>query len=332
MTKMVNGLVVAGSVFGAVACANNDFVERHNFGALYEPEGTVLHGGGQDPAGFLEYVEVLGDERYPVQWMTYVSLSLSAEDILEWGRGVKRDMDATGRSGLMPQVGLNMTGGLDDGTGLDVAIARGDYDDQINAFCDALELIDRPGFIRIGYEFEGSWNNYSEEGFIGSWIRITKAVRSRELPVATVWCSGGGSAGPRPIDDVFAFYPGDEWVDWWGVDVFSPNEIAMDWITEFCELAGSHNRPVMLGEVTPRFVGVLDGQKDWDEWFGPFFERIRQQPEIKSFCYINWEWKYWSDELGFSWHDWGDCRIQKNETVSENYRKEMDSPLYKHLD
>ncbi|MBK1875578.1 hypothetical protein [Pelagicoccus mobilis] len=320
-----------GAFLAACSIAQDDFAPRKNFGALYEPVDTVLHGGGQDPAGFLEYAEALGENRYPVAWMTYISLSHSPERILEWGRGVKRDLDATGKDGLMPQVGLNMTGGLDDGTGLDVAIARGDYDAQIKAFCDALELIGRPSFVRIGYEFEGGWNNYSEKGFIGSWIRITKTMRERELPVATVWCSAGGSAGPRPIEEVFAFYPGDEWVDWWGVDVFSANEIPMPWIADFCDLAGEHEMPVMLGEVTPRYVGVLDGQEDWDEWFGPFFEMIRDNPEIKSFCYINWEWAYWSEKLGFQWYDWGDCRIQKNETVLENYRREMDRPLYQHL-
>ncbi|MDQ8199765.1 hypothetical protein QEH56_16500 [Pelagicoccus enzymogenes] len=330
MKKRTICILVSILCIGLVACANDGYVERKNFGALYEPLDRVLHGGGQDPAGFLEYADALGEDRYPVLWMTYIGLEHPPEHILDWGKGVKRDLDAIGRDDLMPQIGLSMTGGNDDGSGLDALVARGDYDAQIEAFCEALAFIGRDSFVRIGYEFEGSWNNYSEAGFVGSWKRITTAMRERDLPVATVWCSGGGSAGPRPIEEVMAFYPGDEWVDWWGVDVFSPGEIGMDWITDFCELSGEHGKPVMLGEVTPRHVGVLDGQKDWDEWFGPFFERIRSQPEIKAFCYINWEWDYWSRKLGFQWHDWGDARLQMNETVLEAYRMELDRSLYEH--
>lgn len=60
--------------------------------------------------------------------------------------------------------------------------------------------------------------------------------------------------------------------------------------------------------------------------------RIAGNPKdvVASFCYISWEWKYWSDKLGFSWHDWGDCRIESNAYVTEQFRKEMALPLYQH--
>ena len=49
----------------------------------------------------------------------------------------------------------------------------------------------------------------------------------------------------------------------------------------------------------------MDGAKSWDRWFTPLLDLIKRRPEIKGTAYINWEWKEWSDRLGFSWHDWG---------------------------
>jgi hypothetical protein len=86
----------------------------------------------------------------------------------------------------------------------------------------------------------------------------------------------------------------------------------------------------MIGEATPRYVGVLEDKTSWDQWFAPFFMFIRSRPEIKAFCYINWEWLYWSDKFGFNWRDWGDCRIERSNYVTWQYRQEMDQPLYMH--
>ncbi len=330
------------TLFSVSQANDQDFVERAYYGALFEPKATVHNGAGQDtgvalrkgrknlPDGFLEFAEALGEDRYPILWMTYTSLSQPRKTIINWGEHVRSKLEETGRKDIMPQIGLNLTGGHDTGEGLDELIAKGKYDDRIDAFCQALEIIDRPMFVRIGYEFEGSWNGYKPDSFIKTWIRITKAIREREIKAATVWCSAGGSAGPLPLSAVLAYYPGDEWVDWWGVDVFSPEEIPTDKLKEFCIEAGKRNFPVMLGEVTPRYVGVLDGKESWDKWFGPFFQFVRSRPEVKSICYINWDWDFWAETLGFQWIDWKDSRIQNNQYVLDAYRKEMDSPLYQH--
>ena len=35
----------------------------------------------------------------------------------------------------------------------------------------------------------------------------------------------------------------------------------------FMDNAGVHKKPVMIGETTPRNVGVLNGQTSWNQWF-----------------------------------------------------------------
>ncbi|WP_324725981.1 hypothetical protein [Actomonas aquatica] len=86
----------------------------------------------------------------------------------------------------------------------------------------------------------------------------------------------------------------------------------------------------MIGEATPRYIGVTDGESDWAAWFAPYFALLHRQPEIKASSYINWDWSHWSQTLGFDWHDWGDARVQKNPLILERMRAEMSSPLYQH--
>ena len=127
-----------------------------------------------------------------------------------------------------------------------------------------------------------------------------------------------------------AYYPWDEYVDWWGVDTFSEDELRHPWLADFYALAAQHRKPVMLGEVTPRYVGADKGWESWARWYKPFFEMVRKHPEIKAISYINWDWVYWSDALGFSWHDWEDARLQNDELVRQLYAEELRQPIWIH--
>ena len=62
----------------------------------------------------------------------------------------------------------------------------------------------------------------------------------------------------------------------------------------------------------------------------PYFALIYRHPQIKAHSYINWEWRHWSDALGFSWRDWGDARIEQNDFVKAAYTSEMGKPVWVH--
>ena len=307
------------------------YLKRSCFGAKFEPKETVLHGAGQDFNGFSDYRKALGPTRTPKIYMTYIGIANPPQVIYDWGWQLKNELDQLKIDGLIPQIGLTMIGG-DPSTGAlgDAGFAAGDRDENIEAFCKAVKALDTPVFIRIGYEFETSGNNYKPETYIPAFIRIYKALQKHGIDFASIWCITA-TYGPRvPWDRLMQYYPGDEYVDWWGVDIFSIEHIFSDRVLMFCDEAAQHNKPVMIGESTPRYVGTLQGKTSWDGWFIPYFKLIRRTPNIKAFCYINWEWGYWSDKLGFGWHAWGDCRIEKNDYVTQMYKKEMNLPLYQH--
>ncbi|WP_445737394.1 glycosyl hydrolase [Mariniflexile sp.] len=317
-------------VFFSVHAQNNKALKpREFYNAKYEPETGIYHGAGQDKKGFKDYVNAVGQDKTPIIYMTYINLTASVEKIKSWGKDLKHVLDSLPK-GIMPQIGLGLTGGNDTGAGLDKDVADGKYNAQLRAFYKVLLDLDRPSFTRIGYEFEGDWNGYSPESYKKVFIIISKAFKEKNIKSATVWCSGGGSANFMSIEKLMAYYPGDDYVDWWGIDVFSPEEFYDIGLQNFFDAAHTHKKPVMIGESTPRYVGVLDGEISWEHWFKPYFEMLYDNPGIKAFCYINWDWEYWSDKIGFQWHDWKDARIEKNPFVLEAYKTEMDKPIFIH--
>lgn len=312
------------------ATTTGDYAPRVQYGARLEPDNRIIHGAGQDPQGFADYRKSFAAAHQPLIYMTYIGLCYPVDTLVEWGARVRGELAAMGGITAIPQIGLNLTGGKDDGSGLDALVAEGKFDGQIAAFADALASFQRPVFIRIGYEFEGSWNSYRPATFSRAWIRITRLLRERGLPFATVWCAAGASSGWPTMARLMEFYPGDEWVDWWGVDIFSDDEFTKPQLGAFLDASRLHRKPVMIGEMTPRYVGVLEGRKSWDRWFGPMITLLRQRPEIKATAYINWEWREWSDRLGFTWHDWGDARLERNVLVRDQWVQELSHPIFLH--
>jgi endo-1,4-beta-xylanase len=306
------------------------YAPRVEFGARLEPGNRIIHGAGQDAKAFTDYAKNFDGDHQPLIYMTYIGLCKPVATISEWGEAVRGELAARNPAQPIPQIGLNLTGGKDNGSALDAEVAGGKYDEQIKAFGDAVADLKRPVFIRIGYEFDGNWNNYRPATFQKAWQRVTTKLRARGIPFATVWCAAGASAGWPTMSKLLEFYPGDESVDWWGVDIFSEDEFSKPQLATFLDAARIHRKPVMIGEMTPRHVGVLEGQKSWDRWFGPMIDLLKRRPEIKATAYINWEWREWSDRLGFPWHDWGDARIERNSVVRDRWVQELSHPVYLH--
>lgn len=310
--------------------AAETYVPRVEFAARLEPAKRIIHGAGQDAKAFSNYSECFDGNHQPLIYMTYVRLTSPVDHIHSWGERLKLELANYEPAKRIPQIGLNLTGGKDTGSGLDKEVSEGKFDEQIIAFGDALASLERPVFIRIGYEFDGKWNNYQPATFQIAWKRITQNLRARNLPFATVWCAAGGSSGWPPMARLMEFYPGDEFVDWWGVDLFSAKELTHPKLDVFLDASRKHRKPVMIGEMTPRHVGVLEGQKNWEQWFAPMIDLLKRRPEIKATAYINWEWAEQSDRLGFKWHNWGDARIERNTFVRDHWVEELSDPIYIH--
>lgn len=296
----------------------NDYQPRTNFRARLEPTTGVLHGAGQSHEAFTQYVNSVRPEQHPAVFMYYLGLQNYRSTRLE---GLRLYYDQHGRD-LCPQIGLALTKDGSPELCYDDAVVQGAHDESARALARDLAEVPGPLFLRLGYEFNGHWNGYHPEHFAAAWRRVAAILRDQLGDrLALVWCYAPDGRDKNYLD----FYPGDEWVDWWGIDLFAPAHFSQEDTKAFMNDAFLHRKPVMIGESTPRRVGVLDGQTSWDRWFALYFRFIRDHPHLKSFCYINWEWSSYPQ-----WHDWGDGRLEAGELVRSLYVEELRSPLYWH--
>ena len=319
----LNSLFILG-IIGCLFClrsvssaeAASNFVERNYYGAKLEPVTQVLHGAGQSNwnTGTIEYKNSLPQGYSPVIINDYCNA--------KGDQGYVDNLVARLSSWLsnfpdytVLQIGLSMTGETQN-------IANGVYDNNLNYLFTELEKLSIPIYFRIGFEFNGGWNSYPGNTFKLAFQHITNILRNHSLGnnSATVWCFA-----PDGNSNYMDWYPGDSYVDWWGIDVFNVGHLTKGSTINFLADAHTHQKPIMIGESTPRYTGVLNGQQSWNDWFGPYFQWIHDNPGIKAYNHINWNWEQYPEFSG-----WGDARIGQNQFVLDLYKQEMTSPVYLH--
>lgn len=284
-----------------------------NFNQKFEPKGNkILHGAGQSPETFVNYWEAVEDYK-PTIYMTYIKF----QNLDIWIKKIKKEIKKYPK--IMLQIGLNLR---IDGKDRTKEISKGKYDKELKKLGDTIKSLGSLTFIRIGYEFDAK-ERYKPKNYIACFRYITSYFRENKIEnIATVWCSC-----PYPGTEQFEpYYPGDKYVDWFGIDIFGAqlfkNNI-YEPIEKFLKMAIKHKKPVMIGESSAIKIGMENGEKIWKEWFKPYFKFIKNYPQIKAFCYINYDWgKDWKTPK------WKNSRIEENEDVRKRYVKELSNPIY----
>lgn len=286
-----------------------------DFKQKLEPKGRkVLHGAGQSPDTFARYWNAVED-RKPRIYMTYIKL----QHLDNWIVEISKEMKKYPKVAL--QIGLNFKIDHKDGC---PDIAEGKHDTSLKKLASTLKKLKRDTFIRLGYEFDAA-GKYNPEDYAAAFRHVVDLLKEEKLAnFAAVWCSC-----PYPGTEEFeSYYPGDDYVDWFGIDLFGAQlfgEKVYEPIERFLEMAVEHQKPVMIGESSAIKIGIENGEKIWKEWFVPYFNLIKKHPEIKAFCYINWDWgKDWKTPR------WMNSRIEENEEVRRRYVKELNNQIYIH--
>lgn len=299
-----------------------EYQPRANYGATFEPQDEILHGAGQtywiEPLNhaFESYGTLLGNSRYPITFMDYGDV-LMPQSYYDTLRARLDTIQATTGKYVVPQIGLNFS----SEAGYTPSAAT------LQQLANGLKSLNRPVFIRPGYEFNGTWYSpmFNATDYVNNYRLIVDTLRANNVPVASLWNAYPGYSSYYGSSSYLSnFYPGDNYVDWWSMDVFSASDITALTTTEFLNQANQHGKPVMIGEATPRGVGA-DNAADWNTWFTPYFDMIKNNPGIKGMTYIDWDWSK------SQWYDWGDARLETGDaTVRANYLAEMSNPIYWH--
>jgi hypothetical protein len=204
-------------------------------------------------------------------------------------------------------------------------IAAGENDDGLRLLAAELRGAKLPVMLRFGYEFNGLWKGYDPVEFVAAWRRLADLLRENGAMehVALVWCA----AQDGDMDNVMDWYPGDEYVDWWGLDLFSRQHFMDPRADAFVQEARSRGYPVAIAETASRYINPHHGELAWPLFFQPLFSFMARHPNIKQFSYIS---KDWSQEYEPIHSNWGNSRIQDGEYVYRRYREILSRDVFLH--
>ena len=205
------------------------------------------------------------------------------------------------------QIGLYMVGALD-------RTIQGFYDENILKLAKWIKRAKRPIYLRIGYEFDLPGNGYDSKRYWQVFRYIVDHLREAGVDnAAYVWHS---AAMTDRRENFMDWYPGDDYVDWFGVSIFNPMQIKT--AKEFLALAREHQKPFMISESSPAGLFSVNAKK---EWFRHYFDFINEN-DVKIVCYINSDWNSYSL---FRPMNWGDARLQKAPEIKAMWLKETEN-------
>ena len=257
------------------------------------PSGKTLLFVGQDRNTISRYVRATGT--IPGGTMLYTSIQemKGLDKPYEYGAGPQY-----GRSLLRAypysviQVGLYMVDALGE-------TISGKYDDNLKILAQWIKNAGRPVYLRIGYEFDNPTNHYAPELYVEAYQYVVNFLRKEGVKnAAYVWHSycAHDSFG-RWMD----WYPGDDYVDWFAVSVFSTNQLEA--VATFLKFSREHQKPLMIAESSPWGIYTMRGRIDWFTHVFQFIDRN----DIQAFCYIDSDWDimpmFYNQRIG-------DCRIE----------------------
>ncbi|MGR5092820.1 glycosyl hydrolase [Vibrio maritimus] len=235
------------------------------------------------------------------------------EQKVNYGAGdnhVNLYLESDAFKGVDIAMGLYLVDQLDD-------INAGKLDSNISKLANWISQSERTVYLRIGYEFEGSWNGYASDDYKEAYRRIVDGLNKLNIDnVEYVWQSSGYE---EDREELLSYYPGDAYVDWVAYSYFNHDPKLAG--QEMLRIARERGKPVMIAELTPRGYNLMldDGKKTWDSWFKPFLNHLKEnQDVIKIIAYINADWDVQPMWKG---QGWGDTRLQSNLYIANKWRR-----------
>lgn len=141
-------------------------------------------------------------------------------------------------------------------------IIDGECDAYLTAWGQASAQWGHPYFVRLMWEFTGSWTDYTTNNgygiypwdngigntpakFVQAWQHIVNVVRNAGgNQISWVWCPGDVGDSVSTLQSV---YPGDNYVDWVGTDIYG--DLVHSGDVELANIHAMTNKPVMIPEI-----------------------------------------------------------------------------------
>ncbi|WP_160151512.1 hypothetical protein [Microbulbifer sp. ALW1] len=357
--------------------ANTDGGSANATHTRYEPrDGRILVVAGQNlaatrayyqladqnilprPAGFTDYISYQVGNQYPDFAPDYPQNYLGNDGLLKatnWGGGEQCTdclLQEPGFDEAVVAIGMYIAGPL--GKNGEVCsgkehcntarIARGEFDHLLLNFANwAKAQGERPLLLRIGYEFDGSWNGYDPEQYQAAFKHIRRFLEQQAVKnVAYVMQSFGYAS----YETMQKFYPEADtdgaYVDWIGYSYFtSSNEEVGQQELRF---ARDHGHKVFIAEVTPHTgdcaaqIDVTRSPELAKAWIEKFDRHVRDNSDVvRAISYINARWNdreyspMWSQQLDHNCPGYfaeSNARLNDNLDVAKFWGEKISAPIY----
>jgi len=194
------------------------------------------------------------------------------------------------------------------------AIARGDWDPYFRTWAGDARKYGDPVFLRFGFEMNGDWFSWSgqPETFIAAWRRIHGIFEEVGADnVRWVFSPNNVSVPDREENSIPKYWPGDDYVDWLGVDGYNFGDHHDQWHTwqmfdeVFAQVLDLYAKerpllPVMISE-----FGCAPGEPGQRAaWIQDASLAIARRPQIKAAIWFHYDkrregepnWSFWDDE------------------------------------
>lgn len=196
-------------------------------------------------------------------------------------------------------------------------IEAGQWDAYIDTWAQAAARQGLPFMLRFGHEFNGDWypwclvnNGSNGEAYARVYRRVVARFKAAGAhKVQHVWCFNNASQPAAAWNDPRFAYPGDDVVDWIGIDGynFGTSQSWSRW-TSFSDVfsgalataqAISPRKPVVLAE-----MGCSETGGDKAAWIARMAADLARMPSVRAFTWFDivkeTSWALTSSDA--SWH------------------------------
>ncbi|MFZ0325283.1 MAG: glycosyl hydrolase [Actinomycetes bacterium] len=173
-------------------------------------------------------------------------------------------------------------------------ILNGDFDAYIDQFARGVKDLGLPLVIRLDQEMNADyypWSDTISYNQRGEYVRVWRYVVDRFRAIGAdrnvIWLWTPNRIDDIPQKQIASFYPGDDYVDWVGVDGYWRNksktyDFAVTYGRTLALLRALTSKPIFIGE-----VGATEAGGHKVAWINSFFAELPKNPDIIGFGWFN---------------------------------------------
>jgi hypothetical protein len=172
-------------------------------------------------------------------------------------------------------------------------------DDYLRSFARELGTYDMPIFLRFASEMNGAWTAYggNPKKYIEKWQLVHQVMKEEAPNVIMVW-----TVFTFPQNTILRFYPGDDYVDWVGVNIYNVvyhNDNIREYaahedpleLLDYVYNNFSDRKPIQISEYGVTHFTTTDG-KEYIDFAKQKLTRLygnlaAKYPRVKSIYYFN---------------------------------------------